>query len=82
MLLQTNGSMKKSKRISEKTSRQMNWRHNYPKAIGCNRNSSKREIYSDTGLPQQTRKKSQVNNLTFHLEELEKKNKAQSQQKE
>ena len=31
----------------------------------------KREIHSDTGLPQK-RKKSQINNLTYHLKELEK----------
>ena len=35
------------------------------------RQSSKKEVYSNTILPQETRK-SQVNNLTLHLKELEK----------
>ena len=38
--------------------------------MGCSKSSSKREVYSDTGLPQETRKTS--NNLTLHLKELEK----------
>ena len=33
--------------------------------------SDNQEIHSDTGLPQET-KKSQINNLTFHLRESEK----------
>ena len=32
------------------------WKHNDPKSMGCSKSSSKREIYSDTGLPQETRK--------------------------
>ena len=49
----------------------------------CSKSSSKREVYSDTGLPQE-RKKTQMNNLTYHLKELEKEevNKAPNQQKE
>ena len=35
--------------------------------------SSKREVLSDKGLPQETNKqKSQISNLTYHLKELEK----------
>ena len=41
------------------------------KSMGCNKSSSKREVYSNTILPQETRK-SQVNNLTLHVKELEK----------
>ena len=37
----------------------------------CSKSSSKREVYSNTVLPQETRK-SQINNLTLHLKELEK----------
>jgi len=46
--------------------------------MGQNKSSSKREVYSDIGIPQETRKIS--NNLTCQLKELEKekKNKAQS----
>ena len=37
----------------------------------CSKSSSNREVYSNTILPQET-KKSQINNLTLHLKELEK----------
>ena len=43
--------------------------------------SKQREVYRDTGLPQET-KKTQINNLTYHLKELKNKRKGQSQQKE
>ena len=36
----------------------------------CTKSGTKREVYSNTGLPQETRKIS--NTLTLHLEELEK----------
>lgn len=48
--------------------------------MGCSKSRSKREVYSDTGLPQEIRKTS--NNLTFHVKELEEENRAQSQCKE
>ena len=38
--------------------------------MGCSKSSSKRELYSYTSLPQETRKIS--NNLNLHLKELEK----------
>ena len=41
--------------------------------MGCNRSSSKREVYSHTSLTQETR--SQINNLTLHLKELKNNNK-------
>ena len=31
------------------------WKHNDPKPMGCNKCSSKREVYSNTILPQETR---------------------------
>ena len=43
---------------------------NSPKSIGSSKSSSKREVYSNTGLPQETRKIS--SNLSYHLKELEK----------
>ena len=39
--------------------------------MGCSKTSYKREVYSNTILPQETRK-SHINNLTLHLKELEK----------
>ena len=37
--------------------------------MGCSKSSSKREVYSNTVLPQET---SLINNLTLHLKQLEK----------
>ena len=39
--------------------------------MGCSKSSSKRDVYSNTSLPQESRKIS-INNLTLHLKELEK----------
>ena len=36
------------------------------------KSSSNREGYDDTSLPQETRKNSEINNLTLHLKELKK----------
>ena len=33
------------------------WKHNNSKPMGCRKSSSKREVYSNTLLPQETRKK-------------------------
>ena len=41
-----------------------------PKPMGCSKSSSKREVYSNSISPQETRKIS--NNLTSHLKQLEK----------
>ena len=38
--------------------------------MGCSKSNSKREVYSNTILPQETRKTS--DNLTLHLKQLEK----------
>ena len=39
--------------------------------MGCGKSNSKREVYSDTTLPQEIRKSS-INSLTLHLKQLEK----------
>ena len=39
--------------------------------MGCCESSAQKEIYSDTGLPQKE-ERSQMDNLTLHLNELEK----------
>ena len=36
------------------------------------KSSAKGKVHSNTGIPQETRKKSQINNLTLHLKQLEK----------
>ena len=39
--------------------------------MGHYKSSAKRKVHSTTGIPQETRK-SQINNLTLHLKQLEK----------
>ena len=41
------------------------------KTYGCSKSSPKREVYSNTILPQETRKTSN-SNVTLHLKQLEK----------
>ena len=45
-------------------------KHDNSKPIGCNKSSSKREVYTNTILPQETRKH-WIDNLTLHLKQLE-----------
>ena len=54
MLPHNQRSLKKSKRKSLRDKWQ--WRHNDPKPMRCNKSNSKREVYSNTILPQETRK--------------------------
>ena len=61
--------MKKSKKKIEKYL-ETNENGNNSKSFRHSKSNSKREVYSDTGLSQETRKK--FNNPTFHLKELEK----------
>ena len=46
------------------------WKYYSPKPMGCSKSSSKREVYSNMSLPQETRKIS--NNVTLHKKQLEK----------
>ena len=47
--------------------------------MGHNKISAKGKIHSNTGITQETRKKSQINNLTLHLKQLEKEKNEESQ---
>ena len=40
--------------------------------MGHCKSSAKGTVHSNTGIPQETKKKSQINNLTRHLKQLEK----------
>ena len=40
--------------------------------MGCSKSSSKREVYSDVILPQETRIKHWIDNLALYLKQLEK----------
>ena len=54
----------RNQRENHKTPRDK-WKHNNPRSMGCSKNSSKREIYSNTNLPQEIRKTSnKKTNLT------------------
>ena len=70
-----NNMLLNSQRVNEEIKEKINtWRqikrkHKGPKALGCSKSSSKREIYSDKGLSQETRKISI--NLTLYLKILE-----------
>ena len=41
------------------------WKHNNSKPMGCSKSSSKREVYSNTILPQETTTKKRIDNLTY-----------------
>ena len=61
------------------------WKHNNPKPMWHCKSSAKGKVHGITGLHQETRKKSQINNLTLHLQQLdkeEKKNPRVSRRKE
>ena len=45
------------------------WKHDDLKPMWCSKSSSKRDVYSNTILPQET-KTTQINNLTLHLKQL------------
>ena len=49
--------------------------------MGCSKSSPKREVYSNTILPQETRKTS-IDNLTLHLKQLEKEEEEEQQQQQ
>ena len=40
--------------------------------MGHCKSSAKGKVHSNTGLPQETKRKSQINNLTLHLKQLAK----------
>ena len=48
--------------------------------MGCSRGGSKRDVYRNTILPQETRKTS-IDNLTLHLKQLEKEKQQQQKTK-
>ena len=68
---------KKSKRKSEITLRDGEKKQTLTESVGCGKSSSDNEVYSHTGLPQETRKIS--NNLTYHLKGLEKEQRPKSE---
>ena len=61
------------KRGNHKISRnKWQWKHDNSKPTGCSKRCSKREVCSNTILPQVTKRKHQIDNLTLHLKQLEK----------
>ena len=72
MLLKNHGSMMNSKRkLKKKSWDKLQWKQNHTKIYGLQQNQFLERPYSDRGLSQKTRKRSQINNLTYHLKELD-----------
>ena len=63
--------MKKSNRKQKTHGDKWKWKHNGQKSLKCNESISKRDVYSNAGLPQK-QQKSHFNNLHLKLKELEK----------
>ena len=55
---------------NKKIPRPMGKKHNDPKSMECSKNSSKRELYSNINLLQETGKIPNMNNINLHLKEL------------
>ena len=47
--------MTKPKKKSENKDK-WKWKHKFPKSMGCSKSNSKKEVHSDTCLPQEARK--------------------------
>ena len=58
MLLRKPMGQWRNRRENQKTclKRQVKIKHNFPKPIGHSKSCSKSEVYSNSGLPQETRK--------------------------
>ena len=56
MLLNNQQVTEEIKRGKKNSRNKWQWKHNNSKPMGCSKSSSKREIYSNTILPQETRK--------------------------
>ena len=56
--------------MKEEKAQENKWKYNSPNPFECSKSSSKREVHSNTGLPQEAREIS--SNLTLHLKQLEK----------
>jgi len=66
------GSTKKSEEIKKYTeTNDKKKKHNHTNSRGCSKSSPIKEVHGDTSLPLKTRK-SQIDNLTCHLKELDK----------
>ena len=57
--------------INAKETKEIIAKINNPNPVGHGKSSPKGKVHSNTGIPQETRK-SQINNLTLHLKQLEK----------
>ena len=69
--LLNNKSWKKPKSKSKYARSKGRWKHNNPKSKEFSKSSAKGKVHNNTSLPQETRI-NQINNLTLHLNQLEK----------
>ena len=74
MLLNNQRITEEIKEEKKKLRDKWQWKHDDPNPMGGSKSSSKREVYSNTILHQETRKIS--NNLSLQLNQLEKEEKA------
>ena len=65
-----NGSVMKSERKFKNTLRQMTMKTKPYKIYEMEKSSPKREVHSNTDFTQKNKKKTQINNLTYHPKEL------------
>ena len=72
-MLQKKGGQQRNQRKLKNTLKQMTKKkkHNHTNSRGCSKSSPIKEVHGDTSLPLKTRK-SQIDNLTCHLKELDK----------
>ena len=56
LLKKSNGSRRNQRENQKIPQDNWKWKHNFPKSMGCSKSSSRREVYSNTGLPSETRK--------------------------
>ena len=66
----TNGSVMKSERKFKNTLRQMTMKTKPYKFYEMEKSSPKREVHTSIDFPQKNKKKTQINNLTYHPKEL------------
>ena len=70
MFLNNQQFIEEIKREKKNSRNKCQWKHDKSKPMGCSKSSPKREVYSNTILPQETRKTS--NKQSLHLKQLEK----------
>ena len=72
MVLNNHWVTEKNQRWNYKQYLETKQKHSNPNSMEHSKSNSKREVYDDTSLPQETREKKIPPNLTLRLKEIEK----------